>query len=51
MKIWDLESKKCIKTFVGHEHWVTALSFSPNNKYLISGSRDETIKMWDISNS
>ncbi|HEY9726546.1 MAG TPA: hypothetical protein V6D50_08875 [Chroococcales cyanobacterium] len=34
-----------------HEHtsWVTSVSFSPNGQFLISGSDDRTLKVWDIA--
>lgn len=36
-----------IKEFIGHSDGVTCLQF--NNKYLVSGSYDSTIKIWDIN--
>lgn len=33
----------------GHIDWVRAISFSPDGGTLISGSQDETIKLWDVS--
>jgi WD40 repeat protein len=31
-----------------YEHWIGALDFSPDGTTLVSGSRDKTIKFWDI---
>ena len=31
----------------GHIDMVTTVQFSPNNKYIISGSRDGTVKLWN----
>lgn len=39
-----------IATFDAHARSVTALAISRNSKYLISGSHDTTVKIWDISN-
>ena len=30
-----------------HRDWVMSLAFSPDGKTIVSGSRDETIKVWD----
>lgn len=31
----------------GHKDGITAVSFSPDGKYIVSGSFDKTIKLWD----
>lgn len=36
------------KTLQGHFRPVTSISFSPNGKTLASGSRDMTIKLWNV---
>jgi WD40 repeat protein len=36
-------------TLKAHQHWVICLAFSPDGKYLASGSRDDTLKLWDLS--
>jgi len=33
---------------VGHTAGVTSVAFSPDGKYIVSGSYDNTIKLWDI---
>lgn len=32
----------------GHAEAVISVSFSPNGKYLASGSGDTTVRFWDI---
>jgi WD40 repeat protein len=32
----------------GHDNWVTSVSFSPDGKTLVSGSYDNTIKLWNV---
>ncbi len=38
-----------IKTLKGHKSDVTSVSYSPDGKYIASGSRDKTIKLWDVN--
>lgn len=48
IKLWDLQNDTVI-TFRGHTHPVNALAFSPNGRWLVSGSDDYTFKVWDVS--
>jgi WD40 repeat protein len=45
-KLWDL-SGNLIRSFTGHTHFVESATFSPNGKYVLTGSDDETAKLWD----
>lgn len=47
--VWKRENNqwKNIETIQAHLYTVNHLSLSPNKKYLASGSRDKTIKIWD----
>ena len=42
----DVSKFKCLKTLYGHSVWVYSVAFSPNGTKIISGSDDETIKIW-----
>jgi WD40 repeat protein len=37
-----------VATLRGHQDWVSSVSFSPDGKFLASGSLDETIKVWEV---
>ena len=36
-------------TLKGHSDDVNSVSFSPDGKRIVSGSQDNTLKIWDIS--
>jgi WD40 repeat protein len=36
-------------TLPGHSHWVNAIAVTPDGKTVISGSDDNTIKIWDLA--
>src|SRR5262245_35010960 len=33
---------------IGHNQEITALAFSPNGRMVLSGSKDKTLKLWDV---
>ncbi|PKK47848.1 hypothetical protein CI102_8172 [Trichoderma harzianum] len=37
----------CLQTLEGHTAWVTSVAFSSDHKHIASGSKDNTIKIWD----
>jgi WD40 repeat protein len=39
---------KTLGDFVGHEGDVWAAAVSPDGKYLVSGSDDQTVRLWDV---
>ncbi len=43
------KSKLFCNSFSGHENTVFALDISPNSSVLISGSSDESLKVWDLN--
>lgn len=40
-------SDQTLLTLRGHDRWVTSVAFSPDSKRILSGSDDETLKVWD----
>ncbi len=37
-----------IRVFAGHTGSITTLDFSPDGKLIVSGSRDKSVKMWNV---
>lgn len=46
--IYDANSYKELMVFAGHTDLVLAVAFSPNGKLLVSGSSDETVRLWNV---
>ncbi|NJN01603.1 MAG: protein kinase [Leptolyngbyaceae cyanobacterium RM1_1_2] len=42
---------RCIRTLTGHSSWVTTVAFNPKTSTLVSGSLDDTIRVWNLSTS
>jgi WD40 repeat protein/serine/threonine protein kinase len=45
---WDAKTHKEFRTLKGHVGYVWKVTFSPDGRYLASGSWDSTIKIWDL---
>ena len=33
----------------GHDEFVFSVAYSPDGRQLLSGSQDETVRMWDVA--
>ena len=47
LRLWDLNTGKTTRRFIGHTNDVLSVSFSADNRQIVSGSRDKTIKLWN----
>lgn len=45
--LWNADTGELLKSLKGHTHHVFCCAFSPNGNMLVSGSFDETIRLWD----
>jgi len=46
--LWNLASGTLQKTFTGHTSSIHSLSFSIESSILLSGSSDQTVRVWDV---
>jgi WD40 repeat protein/serine/threonine protein kinase len=49
IKIWSTAEWKKLFELSGHSGRITSLRFSPDDKHLISGSDDNSIRVWDMN--
>lgn len=49
-RIWDSASGQCLKTLIDDDNPpVSFVKFSPNGKYILAATLDNTLKLWDYS--
>ncbi|KAG2421935.1 hypothetical protein HFD88_005911 [Aspergillus terreus] len=46
LMIWDSPTE-CVRTLTGHSDYVTSVAFSHNSAQVVSGSFDNTVKIWN----
>jgi small GTP-binding protein len=49
IKLWEVSTGKCVRTFTGHSNNIRSVNFDISGKYIVSGSYDKTIKLWEVS--
>ena len=47
MRLWDLNTGNTTRRFIGHSKDVLSVAFSVDNRQIVSGSRDKSIKLWN----
>ena len=48
LRLWETNTGREIRSFIGHWRPVTCIAFSPDGKFALSGSDDKTIRLWDV---
>jgi len=48
-QIWDIARKRIRYTFEGHQEAIASLDFSHEGAYIVSGSDDRTVRIWNIN--
>lgn len=49
MRLWDVATGRLLQTFSKHGNDVNDVSFSPDGKWIASGSSDKSIGLWELS--
>jgi hypothetical protein len=48
LRLWELGTGACLRSFEGHTGWVTALAVTPDGRFALSGSADKTLRLWEL---
>ena len=48
IRVYDIDTLKLVRTFVGHTNIISDLTFSNDCKWIVSCSSDTTIRTWDL---
>lgn len=49
LSLWEAASGKLVRTFEGHQSWVSSAVFSPDGKTILSGGADGTARLWNTA--
>ena len=49
VSIWDVTTGERISHFSAHTDWVDDITFSPCGEFLVSSSRDKSLRVWDVT--
>ena len=50
VKVWDVQRRQIIADLEGDSKHISAVAFSPDDRYLASSGWDGQLKVWDVSN-
>src|SRR5262249_4824324 len=48
VRLWDPSNGSITASLSGHRESINALAFNPQGTILVSSSKDETMKVWDV---
>ncbi|MFX0204338.1 MAG: hypothetical protein ACFFDT_00005, partial [Candidatus Hodarchaeota archaeon] len=47
--LWNLTTKTLFYNLTGHTSYIRTLAFSPDGKFLVSGSDDKSLRVWNLT--
>ncbi len=48
VRLWDVATGQEAHQFIGHTAQVSRVAFSPDGRYVLTGSADQTARLWDV---
>jgi WD40 repeat protein len=48
VRLWEVATGREVRCFEGHTGFVTSVAFSPDGHYSLSGSSDQTLRLWEL---
>ncbi|MGW2698660.1 hypothetical protein [Streptomyces sp. NPDC001340] len=48
LRIWELETGRCLDVLRGHTDSVTSVAFTPDGQGIVSASADGTVRVWPL---
>ena len=49
LKLWEVATGKELRSFGGHTEEVSSVAYSPDARFALSGSHDNTLKLWEVA--
>ena len=57
LRVWDMSSGACVTTFGGpnvrggHRDYVLSVAYTPDGEWILSGSKDRSVRFWKMADS
>jgi hypothetical protein len=48
VRLWDLESGRCLRVMEGHTHTIRSVALSKDHRHALSVAEDKTVRLWDL---
>ncbi|MBI5590272.1 MAG: DUF4365 domain-containing protein [Deltaproteobacteria bacterium] len=48
LRLWDVETGRCLRVFEGHTGSVTSVAWSLEGRLALSGASDKTLRLWEV---
>lgn len=48
VRLWDVETARDLRRFIGHTASVWSVAFSPDGRRALSGGADTVVRLWDV---